>query len=568
MRGIKPLALTCVIVSLLAAVSCSKNSETAILSSSSSILDNKTLTYIPASTIGFVTWDTQSDSYKKLKASAFGGQMNRSYDLIKKAEAQADEENKKFFKIYEGLIQTGLWTKSTDQPQAIKNGVAFVDIDQATKLPQVGFFAVATEGNNLQEKVAAVQKIMTQEGVKTVPETIAGNPGFSIAMEEAAKAGSPITKIYISASADKLSITSNSPLAEKFFAAEGENGIQKIKDSSEYKQATRGLTAPGDSMTFAYFDVNKLVSSLETLGAATGVDAGANDLKQIPVESFAASSTMTDSLSSTVSVSLSPKNDKQKGIISSLTASGDNQAVSKVPADLMILLSLDGGTIKSIKNAALAEAPPGTADMMQPMIDLVDSLSNLSVGVRAGSGATPFPELLVVAQSSKASELEKTLKSQIEAGMASSGMPIPWQQKDIGEAKVSYAVSPFGVGAYLTSVNDMLILTSAEKLVGDVLNSSKGSGSSLLASLPSASQDLVKNSKSLFLAYSDFNKVGNAISSAQDSLAMFTGGQGTLPPDQIENIKQMGSVFLSFNVDSNLIKIESNYAPPVPATKG
>lgn len=558
MRRIKSILVSSIVLTILSAAACSKSGSS---SNGSSILDSKTLSYIPASSLGFATWDTQSESYKKLKASPFSAQMNRSYDLIKKAEAGADAETKKFFKIYDGLVQTGLWTKNASQPEAIRTGVVFVDIDQATKLPQIGFFATANDGNNLAEKVSAIQKIIAAEGIPTTPETIAGNTGFSIPVEEAAKAGSPINKIYIAASADKLTITSNAPLAGKFYAADGENGIQKIKDSNEFKQATRGIVAVGDSMTFAYFDVNKLISSLETLGATTGVDAGANDLKEIPVESFAAASSMKESLSSIVSVSLNPKNEKQKNIISSLTASGDNQAVGRVPADLMILISLDGGTIKSLKNAALAEAPPGSAEMMQPMIDLVDSLKNISIGVRGASGATPFPEVVLVAQTSKAAEIEKTLKSQLEAGMAASGMPIPWQEKTVGDAKVSYAVSPFGVGAYLTSSGDTVVLTTAEKLVGDVLTSAS-SGKNLLASLPSDSQAMVKNSKSLFLAYSDFNKVGSAIGSAQDSLAMFTGGQGTLPADQIESIKQMGSIFLSLNLDNNLVKLESTYAPP------
>jgi hypothetical protein len=561
MRGMKSLFVASLIFALLLVASCSK-SGTGSSSSSSSLLDNQSISYIPASSLGFVTWDTQSDGYKKLKASSFAKQIDRSYDLIKKAEGQADAETKKFFKIYDSLIQTGLWTKSADQPEAIKSGVMFVDIDAATKLPQVGFFATASDGNNLKDKLSAVQKIMNDEGIKTNPETISGNAGFSLSIEEAAKAGSPINKVYVAASADKLAITSNSPLAEKFFSAQAENGIQKIKDTNEFKQATRGITSPGDSMTFAYFDVNKLIASLESLGASTGVDAGANDLKEIPVESVAAASSMTDSLSSVVSVSLSPKNEKQKNMITSLVASGDNKTIGQVPADLMVLLSLDGGTIKSLKNAALAEAPPGAADMMKPMIELVDSLKNISVGIRGASGATPFPEILIVAQSNKASEIEKMVKSQVQAALEGNGMPIPWQEKTVADAKVSYAVSPFGIGAYLTSVNDMVIITSAEKLVSDIIATGKSSSQSLLASLPNSSQDMVKNNKSLFLVYSDFNKVGNAISAAQDSLAMFTGGQGTLPADQIENIKQMGSIFLSLNVDNNLMKIESSYAPP------
>ena len=539
-------------------VSCSKKDETV---GGVSATDNQTIAYIPASSIGFMTWDTQSASYKKLKASPLGQQMSQSHELVKQAREGADPEAEKLFKIYDGLIETGLWIKSPDQPEVLASGVAFLDIDKETKLPQAAFYASGTQGHNLSEKVAKIKSIIDAQGIKTQAEDVGGNKGFSIAIEEAEQIGFPINKIIIAASADKLSITTNQALAAKYFSDQPENGIQKIKESAEYKRAASGAISSQESMSFAFFDVNKLIAGLEELAASTGVDAGASDLKEFPVEAVALSSSMDDSLSSTFNVALSPRNEMQKKIIASFSPSGENASVSKVPSDMMVLISIDGGTIKSIKTAALDQAPPGIEEMAGPILGLIDSIKSLSIGVRGASGATPFPELLILAQSSKAGEIATNVKSQLEEAMASSGMPIPFQEKEIAQAKVSYAVSPFGIGAYLTSLNDMVILTSAEKLVGDMIASSKSNDKSLLASLPKTSKNLAKDSKSLLVAYTDFTKLADAIGATQDSLAMFTGGAGGIPAEQIESIKQMGSVFLSLNMENNLVSIQSSYQP-------
>lgn len=550
------------ILLLFVAFSCSKKSESAGGAAGAGILENQTIAYIPASSIGFVTWDTQSESYKKMKASTFGQQMSRSHELIKQAEATADPDTQKYFKIYDALVQTGLWTTNPDQQEGISKGVLFFDIDGGTKLPQAALYANGREGINVQEKIAAIQKTMNEQGIKTAEEKVAGSQyAFTIALNEAVEASSPVGKLTVAANPNKFAIATTPALASRYFAENAENGIEKIENTNEFKQATKGINT-SDSMTFVYFDVNKLITSLESLAATTGVDAGADDLKTFPVESLAASTSMDESLASVVNVSLAPKNEMQKNFISSLAEAGENYAVGKVPSDLMILLSLDGRTIRSAKNIGLASSPPGTAEMMGPMLGLIDSIKSLSIGVRAGSGATPFPEVLLVAESTKAGEIEANVKTQLEGAMASSGMPIPWQQKKVSDSTVSYAVSPFGVGAYLTSADDMVILASAEKLVSDVLAAGESKDKSLMASLSKSSKGLAENSKSLFIAYSDFNKVGNAITAAQDSLAMFTGGQGSIPQEQIENIKQMGSVFLSLNLDNNLVKIETNYEPP------
>jgi len=541
-------------------VSCSKDSTE--VKSSSSILDNQVLTYLPNASIGFVTWDTQSESYKRLKASAWGQSMSKSYEMLKKFENEADPEAKKFLRIADGLVQTGLWQKSPADPEALQGGVAFFDIDTAKKLPEIGLYAFPASGVDLPSKITAMEAVIAKEGIKTNKETISGASGFSIDFEGAKASGSPVNKLYVVSTKEKLALGTTPEIVTRFISGTPEGGMQKIKDSNEFKQATKGIASAGDSMTFAFLDFNKLVGSLESVANSTGTDTGAKDLKEVPVESFAVASQMKDSLSSTFTVSLNPKNDMQKKVVTSLSGGGKNDIVKRVPNDIMLLLSIDGGTIASIKKAALAEIPAEALGEMQSTIALLDSIKTLAIGVRAAAGASPFPEVMIVAESSQSADIEKNVKAQLETALASSGMPLPWQQKTVGDAKVTYALSPFGVGAYLTSTPDLVVISSGEKLVSDLIQAGKNDSTGLLASLSQSSKDMVNNSKSIVVAYSNFTKIGNTLGSVQDSLAMFTGGKGSIQPDQIETIKNMGTVILSLNLEDNLVKLQSNYEVP------
>ena len=556
-------SVVCASIACLTFVSCSKESSV----QSTSILDNQLLTYLPNSSVGFVTWDTQSASYKRLKESAWGKNMNKSYEMFKKLETEAAESDKKVFRIIDSLAVTGIWPKSASEQEAIRSAMIYFDIDTVKKVPVAGLFAVAADGQNLQEKLTTIEGVLNKEGVKTNKETVGSTAGFSIDIEGAKASGAPIDKIYAVASKDKLALGTSTEAITKFLSGTADGGIQKIKDSNEFKQATRGIVSAGDSMTFAFIDFNKLVSSLDSIAKSTGVDTGANELKEVPVESFALASQMKDSLSNTITVSLSPRNDMQKQVIASFGASGKNDIIKRVPSDIMLLLSIDGGTISSIKKTALAQIPEEAYAEAKSLLNLLDSIKTVAIGVRAAAGASPFPEVLLVAESSQAPEIEKNVKAQLDTALASSGMPLPWQQKDVGETKVTYALSPFGVGAYLTSTPDLVVLSTGEKLVSDMVQSSKNDSKGLLANLSQSSKDTVNNSKSIIVAYTDFSKIGNTLGSVQDSLSMFTGGKASIQREQIEQIKQIGTVMLSLNLEDNLVKLQSNYElPPQPAS--
>jgi hypothetical protein len=539
-----------VLTSALFTISCSKES-TPSGASGVSLLENQILTYLPNSSVGFFTWDTQSEGYKKMKASVFGKNMSRSYDMLKKFENESQSpEAKKFMRIVDGLVQTGLWAKAPTDPEAIQNGVIYFNIDTAKKLPEIGLYATATSGNDLQAKITTMEGIIAKEGLKTAKENLAGG-------------SSPVNKVLVVATKDKLAIGTTPEIVSKFLSGTAEGGMQKIKDSNEFKQATKGMITSSENMYFAFLDFNKLTASLDAIATATGADTGANELKEIPVESFAMSSGMKDNLSGVISVSLNPKNDNQKKVITALSSGGKNDLVKRVPSDLMLLLSINGSTIANIKKAALEQVP---AEILPPevqsSINLLDSIKTLAIGLRGPQGATPFPELMVVAESSQAADIEKNVKSQLETAMASSGMPLPWQQKNIAGANVTYTMSPFGIGAYLASAGESVILSTGEKLVGDVLETSKNDSKGLLASLSQNSKDMVNNSNSMLVAYSDFSKIGNTLGSVQDSLAMFTGGRNSIPQDQIDNLKAMPTVIISLNLENNLVKLQSTYEAP------
>ncbi|MCO6430436.1 MAG: hypothetical protein J5J00_06195 [Deltaproteobacteria bacterium] len=553
MRSFK-LALSVAVLSssVLLFQGCSKKEETPA-ASGPSILDSEIVSYLPATSVGFFTWNTESEGYKKLKSSVWSQNASKSLELLKNLEDNPDA--KRIIPIIDSLVQTGLVPKSPSQPDVINSGVGFIDIDKAAKLPTVAIYMSAASGQDLSSKIPTLESAISAQGFATQKETIGGVQGFSVQVGDK---GNPFEKFYVAYSKDKLALASSIPLAETLFNGKPSAGIQQIKQSEEFKKAAGGVTNPAESMSFAYFDMNKFISTVASLGLSPEQDPS-TELKEIPVQSLALTSSMKDNLSYSVAVSLNPKNENQKRVISALSGAGGSDILNKVPSDLMLLLSLDGKTISSIKNAMLTEIPAEALGPMGEQLKLLDSLKSLSLGLRGPAGATPFPELVLVAESSESDALHKLVKSQLDMALASSGMPMPWQQKEIGGAQVTYALSPFGVGAYVTSNKGMVIVASGEKLISDLVTPSNGT---LLAGMSNSTKEMLSSSKPFIVAYSDFNKIANALSSTQDQLAMFTGGKGGISPEQLAQMRQVGTVVLSLNVDDNLVKLRSTYEIP------
>ena len=121
-------------------------------------------------------------------------------------------------------------------------------------------------------------------------------------------------------------------------------------------------------------------------------------------------------------------------------------------------------------------------------------------------------------------------------------------------------LTPFGVGAYITSINGMVVLTSSEKLIADLAAAAKG-GATLSSTMPKGS-DTILDAKPVLLAFANISRLAEVILSTQQNLSMFTGGQSFVDQQQIDQMKKVGSIAGGLTVQSDAIKLRSVYEAP------
>ncbi len=540
----------------LGVVGCSKQEGG---SGQAGLLDNELLATLPPSAVGFVSWDAQSPAYANFKKSFWGGGSTSSITMLESMQFEGKSEL--IDPLVKVIKKSGLMDTIAAGKDPIRRGVFYFDIGSDSKTPGAALYFTNGEGVDFNQVTARLETAIKEEGIPTSAEKSGGEQGFVADFSSKIdQPENPFKKMYFAGNKEKLAIATSTALAAQIFKEPvQDNGISKIKASAEFKKVSDGHDSKDNQFVFGFLDLARV------LDAAKGFapDGAQNeDIKNFPLTSVSFSRAMADTPEDQVLVSFSPKNELQKKIVSALSGSGKNDILNKVPGDTLVWISLDGKAIKSIKDTALSEAPPEEAEMGRAMLAPLDTLKALGIGVRNASGGSPFPELLIVGESDNSAQLANTLKQQLSGAIGMSGMPVSeWQDKDIAGVKVSYATSPFGVGAFIADANGAVVIASSEKAVTDALSAAKGSTAALAKSLPKDADD-ASSGDSLFVAYSDVTKLANMIESVQGNLAMFTGGQAAVDKSYTDSLRKIGTFVLSAKLKDEVLKVQTNYDAP------
>lgn len=541
-----------VAVALLVATSCTRSGG----SGGEGVLNSSILNALPDSTLGFFVWETSSEGYKSFRQSPWGQPSADSLDLLKSLKLDAQGDAAKPF--VDALKTAGFIATTPNQPEVVKEGVVFID-NAGGKLA-AGVLVSAANGANMKEKLPIFEDAFKKQGMTVTKATVEGADAFTIPLPPQAVALRGITsQVYVSATKDNLAITTSDKLAADIYKNEGSRGIGKLKSTPQFAKAAQNVPSGKSQFSFAYVDVAQLGKSIESLAAAAGRRAEIKS-DELPVEAVAYTRGMEGALSDTVSVSFQPKSENQKQVLAELSGGGKSTLLERAPSSVTILIGLDGTTIKAIKTAALANVPPEQAEMMGPVLALVDSLKGFGLGVRAPQGGAPFPDVMLIAESDKAKDLEELLKAQIGMASAMGGMSLgAWQEKDLAGTKISYTSTPLGIGIYMAQTNGSLVIGSSEQSINDLVSAGAGKSEGLIKKLSPATKEAVGTGKSLIVAYSNFEQLGSMIENVSGTVAMFTGGQPPMDAQQMANLKQLGTLTLAINMQDNLLKIQSSY---------
>ncbi len=557
MRLVGVLAFCC-FVSLFV-LSCTKSNEPAASSGGASLFDAEVLRKLPDNAVAFLAFDTQGAPFMRFKQSAWGKAANTSFSqAISKLGSDAASADVEPF--VEALSVTNFVSLDPSKPDTVRQGVLFVSAAKSAEQKlDWGIVLLASRGTDLTAKLPELEAIFKRKGMNVNPENVGSTKGFSLLPVGAKK------PTYVLATSEQLAIAQSKELLSSMFSGTALGGFDKLRITPQFIKATTSLPSAGQFFV-GYADVvpfGKIFEQdIKNVAASQGAVSDADQVKmdKSPVEAIAFSRSMTENLSDALVVAINAKDEAQKKIFAAIEAPQGGKVSDKVPADSAIFIALDGRLLSTIKNTVVEDLLAGQP--LPPMIKLVDSVKAFGIAVRNASAASPFPELLLTLQSDNSAEIKAVIKESLTMALASNpAMSGPsWNAKDVNGTSLDYVTTPFGVGAYIGTLKDTLLIGSSEQIVADSVSAANGSTASLGGSTPSLGR-----AQGLGVAYADFSRLVAMIESVQGSLAMFTGGRPVVDPAQTASMRELGTVVASAKYENNLLKFESSYLAPAGA---
>jgi len=525
-------------------VGCWKRDEGASTGGRSELLER-----IPAVTFGYLSWDTSTPAYERYRKSSFAtspGELLNQLDAV-----SATPEMAAATPLLSVFRKSGLFATGADEQEPIREGLVFAALAPDGRSLEAAVWARGNAGVDLKARHKAIAEALRSEQVPVTPESVPGAEAFSIAVTAP---DAPFKKIVVAATAERLAIASSVELAHRSFRPleeipAAERGLEKLTTAPHYTRAEKAL--PGkDRLAIAYVDVVAMAAHAEKLPAGPSSD----QIASVPLEAVMITREMGDAPRDRGAFILKPGEASWK---KALKATGGQKTVGLTPADSIALISFDGEFIRGLKAEAMRQSTPEESAMLQGMLSPLDRIGSLGIALRAASGASPFPELLIVAEAPNAAEVAAALKETVGPLTASSGMPLsPWQQKEIAGAKAEFMMSPMGVGLFLASKGSTLVLATSESGVAAVLG---GAAGNLSSTFKSSGTDV---SHALAAGYVNFVRMADLVKSFQENLAMFTGGQTVMDTTQLDEMRKQGSLTSSLTAGDDVVNLELSYIAP------
>jgi hypothetical protein len=522
------------------------------------LFEASVLNRLPQDTHGFVLLSTISDGFKKFESSGWGTIARRSMkESLTKLTTQIESPALK--SALDALVSSKLIALETGEHDAVATLVVYFG-DEHEGSPRWGIIATAATDVALDAKLKEISASLASKNIQPTPLTGGDSlSGFSVTPAGMKK------PLYFVGSEKLLAVGEELEVLKKALGEAPEGGITRIKALPQFAKSTQELPTEGQFVV-GFADTIPLAKALKAAAdkqLPTGTANSSINLDTIPLDAIAFSRTMSDGLVDTLVAPVTPRDKDQMKLVNALTSSTKGQLIDVVPADVVAYLGLDGGSLASLKNAAVEDM----AAQGQPLpaeLALIDAVRGISLSLRKGAAASAFPDLILAIRTPQAGEIRTKLKEYIALGLESgAGMPAPqWMNKEIEGVPTEYFLTPFGVGLFISQVADVVIVASSESSVAEVMNSVKGSKKSLLSTLPSSVSERLKQRPAVVAGFVDFARLGTLIEEVQGSLAMFTGGTPPVDSGQVAHLKQLGSFTTNLSFHGQVLRLETLYGEP------
>jgi hypothetical protein len=316
----------------------------------------------------------------------------------------------------------------------------------------------------------------------------------------------------------------------------------------EFKKAENAVKSSEAPVSFSFLSVPRLMPLLEQ-----AQDEEFNP-KELPVESVASFVGCSRQYVGQVAVSLSAKNEAQKKILSAIEGASLPSSSLKLPRDAAFSLSLNTAVLTKLEQVATAVDESGIDGAA-----LVKHIRGLTLGARANSNGSPFPDLLLAIDTDKPQELSALVERLLSLGLMAAGQQAQWQSKEIAEVKARYFSTIIGIGVYMTSAknSESVLIGTSEKALSDLIATSSDASKGIQGGLSESLKTRVPTS-SLGLLYVNFPLVATVVDSVKGSLGIL--GADSREIDQAFNsayISSLGTALGDVSYTDGVLKLQS-----------
>jgi hypothetical protein len=328
------------------------------------------------------------------------------------------------------------------------------------------------------------------------------------------------TKVYAKSTANLIAVSQSAETSSALLATAPET-------SPILKEAEDKI--PG--MTKEWF---VLYSGLKSL--VQNLDANEELKKDFPLDSVQFTTSVEGGLvKSHGAANFNSTNAIASSILKQLTDTKGTAGGAFPPGkDVAFAFQISDAAIKTlIANIAKSSDAAESAEFAA-ILPMLNQIGSLDIGVVQGGVASPYPEVYLSSHTAEGDALKTSLKNLVTQLIAPMLGGMNWQEKKIGETSADVITSPFGVGLFLASTKNNLILSTGEAAL--TLNTTETkepavADTTLLAKVKSLT------GTALITFYTDGGKLAQILKDINSIAAPFTGGKSPVDESTLTQLQ-------------------------------
>ncbi len=520
------------------------------------------LSLVPKNAVGFIVADVKHPAYVKYKNSPWGG----SSQLTK----MINDSNPEAKAINDMLARLGFDPKDKNTFEKLMTEmVIFVapPVEGDSK-PAIGAVFKPDPSYPLGTFVSKVKSEVATAGgsLKAEDATIQG--GTALRLEDTSDGGTksnPMKEFYLAQKDNKLGVIGTSKKLVESLLAAAPGAVPDVLQGANFQAATVGLPSSSSRFATAFIDVEKITQLADKFNDPE-LAAKMKATGPLPVKALAIAVSMEEAPHTDIRLIYDESSPQNKELLATLASSPSGEILAALPSKPLFFLSLDGKTLQNAKEKLVAAAGEQAAPF-KAQLDALNGITRLGIAAKSsqpGQSMLPIPEVIIVAETKEPGKLGQALEGLLGPVVAS-GMPgMEWKSTSENGVAIRSLQSPMGMGAFIASSKNLLIVASTDgQMKGALANvSGKSTGFSKELVNSSAERVLAKDS-TVGNLYVNFGEVATALESVGGMLSMFApqgqDAQQLLSPENLDALRKMGTVVGAVTMDPGAINIRSFY---------